>query len=145
MGSFDEEYVKKAGSLVRKEGILIKEHNADYLGVDGIKKRNGLVDAVNNAPQFGVLQTVFTIQKALTYGLDISDFLEVSYQSKKWSKWLYKNTDSNAFLCSVIAGHYNFKTEAYKKLFGELCERENFEESLETEIHRLIDHDVKSL
>jgi tagatose-1,6-bisphosphate aldolase non-catalytic subunit AgaZ/GatZ len=145
VGHFDSDYVKNVLPIINQKNMLIKEHNADYLGTQELQKRQGLVNAVNNAPQFGVLQTTFTIHKALQYGMNITDFLNTSYESKKWVKWLYKSNAENKFLCSVIAGHYNFETDTYRKLVEGISKHEDFGKNLEAEVHKLIEHYLTSL
>jgi hypothetical protein len=116
VGSFHREFIVEAHSLLSSYGIGLKEHNADYLDQGMIGERIGIVDAMNIAPQLGVIQTVTLIEQALIFGVDTTEFLEVSYNSKRWEKWLYENTAANSMLCAVIAGHYNFMTEAYQRL-----------------------------
>jgi len=145
VGTFNSDYVKSVLPIIQAKNLKVKEHNADYLGSTELNKRRGLVNAVNNAPQFGVLQTMFTLHKALLYGANITDFLNKSYDSHRWDKWLYKNNSDNKYLCSVIAGHYNFETDEYKRLVSEISRHENFEKNLEFEIHKLIEHYLQNL
>ncbi len=130
VGSFNIDFIKKVRNLSDTYNLNIKEHNADYLGEVEIGKRMGLIDAVNVAPQYGVMQTQLTIQKCLTYGIDIADFLNESYNSKKWEKWLDKNNKDNKFLCSIISGHYVFSSYAYKKIYDEINKHEDFRETI---------------
>jgi hypothetical protein len=116
VGSFQKDFIVEAHNLLSSHRIRLKEHNADYLDEDMIRARVGIVDAMNIAPQLGVLQTVTVIEQALIYGVDITEFLNVSYNSKRWEKWLHKNSASNSMLCAIIAGHYNFTSKAYQQL-----------------------------
>lgn len=122
-GIFNRKFIDPVHDFLQTNGVKLKEHNADYLDNTSIKERKGIVDAMNIAPQLGVLQTTAVINEALNYGKDIRPFLECSYSSKKWKKWLYKETGSNRMLCSIIAGHYNFTTDEYKRL---ICELEKY-------------------
>lgn len=128
VGEFNEEFIKKVKDVVDKYNIGIKEHNADYLNNEEIARRSRLVSSLNVAPQYGVMQTQLTLQKCLTYGIDFTNFLDESYNSKKWEKWLHKNTTDNKMLCSIIAGHYIFNGEAYKSICDKLNKYENFKE-----------------
>jgi hypothetical protein len=139
VGMFHEDYIKKLKNLTKKYNLSLKEHNADYLNLFEIKKRRGLIGAVNIAPQFGVVQTQLTISKALAYGIDFSDFLEVSYRSHKWEKWLETNNPENKLLCSLIAGHYNFSSYEYKTLYEDICQHEDFGLSVQLEMHKIYD------
>lgn len=144
-GQFQKSYVEKLKRLADKYGFYLKEHNADYLSLKEIRQRRGLVGAVNVAPQFGVIQTFAIINKALEYGVDITDFLEVSYRSGKWQKWLDQNTPENKFLCAVTAGHYNFTSDAYKKIIERINKHENIKETIIGEIVKVIDLYIKNL
>jgi hypothetical protein len=120
VGSLQKDFILKAHDLLSSHGIRLKEHNADYLDENMIRARIGIVDAMNIAPQLGVLQTVTVIENALMFGVDVTEYLTVSYKSMRWEKWLYKNTASNNTLCAIIAGHYNFTSEAYKTIIDRL-------------------------
>ncbi|MBI2453307.1 class II fructose-bisphosphate aldolase [Candidatus Peregrinibacteria bacterium] len=133
-GSFNKKFLEKLSPIAKKYNVKLKEHNADYLNSAEIKLRHGLIDAMNVAPQFGVIQTKLTILKCFTYGIKADDFMEKSYQSQKWKKWLDKNTPQNKFLCSLIAGHYNFATSEYKKIYEAINKHENFKETIINEM-----------
>lgn len=127
-GKFNKDFIIKIKETADKYGLHLKEHNADYLNNDEVSLRRGIIGAVNVAPQYGVIQTNLTIQKCLQYGIDFQEFLEDSYNSKKWGKWLDKNNSENKFLCSLISGHYNFSKESYKKIYKEINKHEDFRE-----------------
>lgn len=145
VGVFHDDYLKKVKLLSKKFSLNIKEHNADYLSTKDIRKRRRLVGAVNVAPQFGVLQTQITIQKALLYGVDPTDYLNLCYRSHKWEKWLYNNTKENKFLCSLIAGHYNFNSPEYKHLYDQISKHEDFNSTIQEEMHKVFHHYVSNL
>ncbi len=120
VGSFHRDFVLKAHEFLSSKKIKLKEHNADYLDSTMIRSRTGIVDAMNIAPQLGVVQTMAVLDQALLYGVDINEFLNVSYESRRWQKWLSNNTPENKMLCSIIAGHYNFTSSTYTKLISNL-------------------------
>lgn len=129
-GGFNKDFIAELKTIAEEYNFSLKEHNADYLSADKIRLRQGLMGALNIAPQYGVIQTQLTIEKCLIYGIDFSEWLEESYRSQKWKKWLDNNTADNKFLCSVIAGHYNFNTDSYKKIVEQINEMEDFKESV---------------
>lgn len=137
VGGFHHVFLKEVKETADARHVYLKEHNADYLSKEEITKRKGLIGAVNVAPQYGVLQTQLTLQKCATYGIDASDFLNDVYQSGKWKKWLYRNDASNKYLCSVIAGHYVFANDPYKRLVAEINKHEDFKESVIGEMMKL--------
>ena len=144
-GGFNDKFLADVRKLADKYQLGLKEHNCDYIEIEAIKKRKGLVDAVNVAPQFGVIQTSLSLQKAFTYGIDPTEFLESAYQSGRWKKWMHKNGPENKFLCSVIAGHYVFAGLAYQKLYEKISRHENFRQSVINEMMKNFDLYVKSL
>ena len=144
-GVFHKDYLKKVKLLADKYDLLLKEHNADYLSGEEISKRKGLISAMNVAPQFGILQTELSLLKATQYGLDANEFLELSYRSKKWVKWLNKNDANNKLLCSTIAGHYNFNTDEYKRLFDSISRHEDFDQTIQGEVHKIFDLYIHNL
>ncbi len=144
-GVFHLDYMKKIKLLSRKYNLPIKEHNADYLDSNSIKLRKGLIGAMNVAPQFGILQTQLTLYKANLYGLDAREFLEVAYKSRKWEKWLIRNTKENRLLCSTIAGHYNFDTDEYRGLFEKISKHENLSQTIQDEIHKIFNLYISNL
>jgi hypothetical protein len=119
-GTFDRGVTGQITDLLHAKGLKLKEHNADYLTYDEIGLRRGVVDAMNIAPMLGVLQTNFVLSECLKRGIDATEFLQRCYDSGKWKKWMWKNDAGNKYLCSLIAGHYNFSTPEYAKIFGRL-------------------------
>ncbi len=139
VGGFNREFITKIKTQAEKYNLGLKEHNCDYLEASEIKKRQGVIDAVNVAPQFGVLQTTLTLQKCLTYGIDFTEFLNEAYLSGKWKKWLYKHTADNNYLCAVLAGHYIFANLSYRKLVEKINKYEDFNQALILELSKNFD------
>lgn len=137
IGGFNLDFVRKIREIADKNLVYLKEHNADYLDGEQIAERSGLIDALNIAPQLGVLQTQLSIQKATTYGIDTSNFLNEAYSSHKWEKWMRMSDGSNKFLCAVIAGHYVFSSDAYKKLYEGISQHEDFKETIIQEMMKV--------
>ena len=140
VGNFNKQFVEKVSELLKSKGIKLKEHNADYLSKEEVGERRGIIDAMNIAPQLGVIQTSITLNKCLMYGIKFDDFLEEVYKGGKWKKWMYNNLPENKFLCCVIAGHYHFSSESYKKIMAELEKIEDINENITNEIMEVINH-----
>lgn len=119
-GSFNKEFIARVHDFLSANNVKLKEHNLDYTDYEKVKERRGIVDAMNIAPSLGVNQTMETISQALIYNVNIYSFLERSYKSKAWQKWLHHNTSENKMLCSIIAGHYNFTSDEYKAMVSRL-------------------------
>jgi hypothetical protein len=141
-GSFDIDKVGVMHDVLANCNVKLKEHNADYLTSQKITKRKGIVDAVNIAPQLGVVQTSHVLSKALLYGLNIQPFTNEVACGGNWSKWSdQKNSQVNHYrLWTLIAGHYHFNGPAYQQLIAELSCKMNIEESIIGEITKVIEH-----
>lgn len=140
VGNFNKNFVEKIAPFVRAKGMQLKEHNADYLPKEELRLRHGLVDALNIAPQLGVVQTQTVLAKCLAYGVRFDDFADEVYTGGKWKKWLHANTAENKMLCVMIAGHYHFKGDGYKRIIRELEAREDILESIISAISDTINH-----
>ena len=98
---------------------------------------------MNNAPQFGVVQTSTVLAKCLAYGIDTDAYVDLVYRGGKWKKWMHKNTPENKMLCFLIAGHYHFASDEYKNIIKQLKEREDITETLIDASMNIIDHYVR--
>ncbi len=139
-GNFNSDFNKEVSSLIRSKGLKFKEHNADYLTSEEIAKRKGIVDAMNIAPQYGVIQTGIIINKCLAYGIDFESWAEIVYKGGKWKKWLKDNTPENKFLCINIAGHYHFATDEYKIIFDQINQYEDLSETIIESLVEVTEH-----
>jgi len=130
IGSFDSPFrienelpveiqVPKVIEICKKHKIFLKEHNADYLSNEAIKMHPKLgIHAINVAPEFGVEETksfveVLKITKNKKF---LDQFLELSYKSYKWKKWMLKDSNASDYEKSLIAGHYVFADSNFKEL-----------------------------
>ena len=139
IGSFDSDVrhkdqlpaeiqIPKITNWAEKNGLYIKEHNADYLSNDALKWHTRLgIHAANVAPEFATTET-----KTLLSLFDICKlkkekelFISESLKSLKWKKWMI---DDNNFKSdeykAIICGHYIYNLpiikEAKTKLKKEL-------------------------
>ena len=144
VGSFNKDFIEECSNIIHSSGIKLKEHNADYLSTHEIQRRKNIIDAMNIAPQLGVVQTSLVFNKCLIYGVRFDDFIEMVYQSGRWKKWMYKSK-KNKQLCAHIAGHYHFASHEYKRIVEELNQHEDFHETIIETIMEVIDHYESSL
>jgi len=119
-GTFNRNLAKSMAQALHENGAKLKEHNADYLNEKQIKERNGIVDAFNIAPQLGVIQTETTILQSLIYGIDIEPFKELVVRSGNWKKWSNSQDEMEQLM---LAGHYHFADDEYRRLMKKLLER----------------------
>jgi len=115
--------------ICRKYRIWLKEHNVDYLSDESLAWHPKLgIHAVNVAPEFGVMETRALLKLFQDNGLNscADQFIELSYNSKKWEKWMRSDTTKKTIDRAMIAGHYVFadprcaeiKQEAQRRLCG---------------------------
>lgn len=99
-----------------RAGIRIKVHNGDYLSDEAISLHPELgIHAANVAPEFAVTETraLLNLLKEYSFVRLADRFLELSYKSGKWKKWILKDTDASDYERAVIAGHYVYSTEEF--------------------------------
>ena len=101
-------------NICSKYGIFMKEHNTDYLSTDSLRWQPRLgIHAANIAPEFGVAETraFINILEENSQNDLLDEFLRISYDSKKWTKWMLNNSSASDKEKSVIAGHYVFSSD----------------------------------
>lgn len=162
VGSFDSPFrvadelpaeiqLPKMIEICNRYGIFMKEHNTDYLSDEALQwhPRMG-IHAANVAPEFGVAETRALVSLLEDNGLStLADrFLSFAYDSKKWDKWMLRDTCATDRDRSIIAGHYVFsrpevvdlKAEAGRKLAQkgielEKCLKERVKQSIYRYLH----------
>ncbi len=105
--------IPKILEICKKYNVFIKEHNADYLSDEGLIWHPKLgIHAVNIAPEFGVIETKALLSIFEDHNLKelSNDFIEESYASKKWQKWLLRDSELSKTEKSIISGHYVFSS-----------------------------------
>lgn len=132
VGSFDtplrvtnelpaEIQVPKMIEICNRYGIMMKEHNTDYLSDEALQWHPRLgIHAANVAPEFGVAETLALLDVLEKNNLQIlaDDFLRLSYDSKKWEKWMLDETTASDRDRSIISGHYVFSKPACVELIA---------------------------
>lgn len=122
VGSFDtpvrvadelpaEIQLPKMIEICNRYGVLMKEHNTDYLSDEALQWHPRLgIHAANVAPEFGVTETRALVSVLEDNGLSklAERFLQLAYDSRKWDKWMLNNTSATDRDRSIIAGHYVF-------------------------------------
>ena len=139
IGSFDSEIrvknelaaeiqVPRMIEICEKNNIWMKAHNTDYVSNEALQSHPKLgIHAVNIAPEFGVVESKSIVKILSENNLDnLRDrFLELSFQSKKWSKWMVQDSKASNYEKSIIAGHYIFSQPECQEIFSEA--RKNLE------------------
>ena len=107
-GQYDSERLKEMIGVCKQFNVLSKEHNGDYIPVSVITEKFNLgLDAINIAPEFGLIETQTYLDKITDSEL-FEKYFQICYDSKKWVKWVNKDFDpySNKEELIKICGHY---------------------------------------
>jgi len=111
--------VPKIIEICNRNDIFLKAHNTDYLSPETLRWYPRLgVHAANVAPEFGVVETRAFVATLKQYKLDqlLNEFLELSFNSRKWEKWLVKDSVATDIEKSIMAGHYIYATDEFKAI-----------------------------
>ncbi len=122
VGSFDspirvaeeipaEIQLPKMIEICNRHGIFMKEHNTDYVSNEALQWHPRLgIHAANVAPEFGVAETTALLDVLEQNGLQqqAGRFIELAHASRKWDKWMLKDTAADDRERAIIAGHYVF-------------------------------------
>jgi hypothetical protein len=136
IGNFDVYRNKKLSNKIHELGFLFKEHNGDYLDAEGLRKRQlAGIDAINVAPQLGVLQT--QILYKLSNGTEAwRNFAETVYRGRRFEQWL--STNDSRLTAVIVSGHYFYNTVEYKKLKDSI-DLDQFEIELKNNLYEVLD------
>ncbi|GHU04114.1 tagatose-6-phosphate kinase [Alphaproteobacteria bacterium] len=148
IGSFDTPFrvagelpaeiqVPKMIEVCNRYDILMKEHNTDYMSDETLMWHPRLgIHAANVAPEFGVTETRALVDMLEANGCEklAGDFLELSYASRKWEKWVIDSKTLPERECAIISGHYVFsdpgcleiKSKAIRALSKKGIDLENY-------------------
>jgi hypothetical protein len=85
-------------------GYPLKGHNSDYASNETLRTLSNYVDALNVAPQLGVLMTRAYQDYAQLYGYDISDWETAVVLGDRWKRW---GPVQHAI---ALGGQYHFNT-----------------------------------
>ncbi len=127
------EAARRMAKVVHDGGVLVKEHNADLMPMSDILARQGIIHAMNIAPQMGMVQTSVVLQAALIVGVDVTSFQDRVYAGDLWHKWLAPH-QANLWSCALAAGHYYYQSFAYQHLVDRLAK----ELDIKTKIHEAL-------
>lgn len=137
VGSFDspvrvadelpaEIQLPKMIEICNRYGIFMKEHNTDYLSNEALQWHPRLgIHAANVAPEFGVTETRALLSILESNGLNklAEEFLQASYASNKWDKWMVENSPASDRDRAIISGHYIFSTPECFELKAKASEK----------------------
>jgi len=138
--------------ICKKNNFFMKEHNADYLTDHSLTLHPKLgIHAANIAPEFGVGETkaLIKILKENNLKKEMDLFLEISFNSKKWKKWLIPKSNVSDLEKSIISGHYIFSEDKFillkeklKKIF--IKKNINLDKYLKNRVKKLVYRYIKN-
>ncbi len=132
IGQFNAERSALMCRIVKKFGLLSKEHNSDYLTNEEILlRRSAGVDSLNIAPEFGVLETGVVLDLLSNNHSLFEDFLELCYKSGKWKKWVKSEVSREEL--ARICGHYVFSTSEFS-MIKRMLKRDDFDHVIREKI-----------
>lgn len=111
-----ELHVPRVVETLRSFGILLKQHNTDYLSDEALRWHPWYgIGAANVAPEYGVTETRAFVHALEANGLTVQRdrFLEIAHACGKWKKWMLPETRATDRDRAIIAGHYVFSTPAF--------------------------------
>jgi len=114
--------IPKMLDICKKYNIFLKQHNTDYLSDEALAWHPKLgIHSANVAPEFGVTETLAFIKILERYKLNdlIERFVNISYESKKWEKWMLPESTAGKMEKAIIAGHYVFSDPNFIELKNE--------------------------
>lgn len=118
-GKYDSNRLMGMIDVCKRFGVLSKEHNGDYISTSVIKEKFDMgLDAINIAPEFGVIETQTYIDEIGNDDTILNKFWQICYRSEKWKKWVNSDFDPqlNKIELIKICGHYVLSTSEFIKI-----------------------------
>ena len=115
--------IPKMIEICKKYNVLMKSHNTDYLSDEALSLHPRLgIHAANIAPEFGVIETkkILEVMDDLKLNFLKKKFIKISLESKKWEKWMLRDSSANDYDRAIISGHYIFSNSKFIEIKNEL-------------------------
>lgn len=137
IGDFDVNRNFQLSKKIHSFNFLFKEHNGDYLNYSDLTLRNNAgIDAINVAPQLGVLQTqvLFNLSKDTE---EWNNFANLVYAGNKFQRWVSLDKLDDKLAAVLVSGHYFFNSIEYQKIFNKI-DKDTFINKLRTSLFDII-------
>ena len=121
--------------LCNKHQIRIKEHNTDYLSDKALQIHPEIgIHAANVAPEFAVVETraFLSLLKKNQLETELKKFIDISYSSKKWEKWMLSDSKLGKQEKAIISGHYIFGKNEFIELKNDVENKISLDVSLDS-------------
>jgi len=106
-----EIFIPRVLSMLAEFGVMLKQHNTDYLSTEVLKWHPMLgIHAANIAPEYGIEESLGFIELLEAERCnDLAErFLEIAYATNKWEKWMVPGSKASDRERAIWAGHYVF-------------------------------------
>ena len=115
--------IKNIINKIHSFDLSVKQHNADYLGMNIFKKIPSLgLDAINIAPELGMIETsslLNILKESKCFDL-YNEFNQLAFESNKWKKWVVDSSNFAPEDYTKICGHYLFSSNEFKVLKNQI-------------------------
>lgn len=118
-----KEKILELTTLINSYGLFSKAHNCDYLDFNTLRTFPDYgINGVNIAPQYGIVETKALINLCISNGLEeeLNEFYKLSFDSRKWEKWLKVDSNLSDNEKAVLSGHYIFSTKEFEDLANKI-------------------------
>lgn len=146
IGTYNNTRLIKMLDVVKKHGLISKEHNGDYID-DYILNDKFIcgLETINVAPEFGQLETKIILDEIGSNNELLEKFYKICYESKRWVKWVNSdfNPSENKIELINICGHYVFSNSDFIKIKNSLSP--NIDDKIKNKIFERIDRFMRNI
>lgn len=116
-GNFNKRRLKSFIKIVKKFGLMSKEHNGDYLtdSFDVEMRFETGLDAINIAPEFGQIESEYYLAECKKDELMFDQLYQICYNSGKWKKWVKDINRISKSELIMTCCHYILSDEVFLK------------------------------
>lgn len=114
-GAYDQQRLQDMIQVCKKNSLLSKEHNGDYLTTDLIHEKFALgLDSINIAPEFGQIETSIVLDLLRDKPESIDLFYKLCWESGRWKKWI--SSEATHEMIIGVSGHYVFSNPGFQAI-----------------------------
>jgi len=116
-GNFNKRRLKSFIKVVKKFGLMSKEHNGDYLtdSFDVELRFESGLDAINIAPEFGQIESEYYLEECKKDKALFDELYLICYNSGKWKKWVKDVGRISESELIMTCFHYILSDEVFLK------------------------------
>ena len=142
VGEFRRNEVDNVAFTLAQCGTYLKEHNADFLSLNHLRRRAKICDALNIAPQLGSVESLTIVTEGYKYGCfdELDKWGSRVHTNPNLKKWFREESSYEKSSLSdrlIIGGHYEDRTDLYQAI-------PNLHETVKENIKQVIHHYVRN-